>query len=309
MKILVTGGIGYIGLSLVEGLVQLPEVSEVGVYDNLSKNHFSFFFDAKIRSPKLRFMEGDILDNHRFQSALDGCDWVFHLASVLPNSRTSLNLHTFDQVNNWGTAQVVDAVEQSGVKGFAYTSSTEVYGLSAEPADEAQVPHPTSHYGKSKLNAEQHVQRLANKMQVFRMRIGKVYGYNSCFYAESVINRMLFSAHHYNQIIIDGDGSDVRGYSYLQSVAAALVNIVEGAFPPNVYNVVTANYSVLQIAEVIEQLYPNLEKRFVSQDLALESIPVQPNERVFRTPLDPLNDLATHLLEMKERFAVLESGS
>jgi UDP-glucose 4-epimerase len=305
MKILVTGGIGYIGLSLVERLIQRPDVSQVLVYDNLSKNNFNFFFDPVIRSEKLKFMEGDILDNHRFQDTLEDCDWVYHLASVLPNSRTSLNLHTFDQVNNWGTAQLVDAVERSNVKGLIYTSSTEVYGKSAEPAVEAQVPHPISQYGKSKLNAEQHVARLSSKLKVYRMRIGKVYGYNSCFYAESVINRMLFSAHHYNQIIIDGDGSNVLGFSYLQSVANALEGILSGKLLPNVFNLVTANYSVDQIAGIIEGLYPKVEKRYVSQDIALESIPVQPNERVLVVPEDSLADLESHLVEMKKRFSVL----
>ena len=305
MKILVTGGIGYIGLSLVERLVQRTDVNQVLVYDNLSKNNFNFFFDPLIRSSKLKFMEGDILDNHRFQDALKGCDWVYHLASVLPNSRTSQNLHSFDQVNNWGTAQLVDAVERSNVQGLVYTSSTEVYGKSAEPAQEAQVPQPISQYGKSKLNAEQHVARLSGKMNVYRMRVGKVYGYNSCFYAESVINRMLFSAHHYNQIIIDGDGSHVLGFSYLQSVASSLDAILSGTFPPNVYNLVTANYSVLQIADVIERLYPELETRFVSQDISLESIPVLPNERVLEVPTNSLTDLESHLVEMKDRFSVL----
>ena len=305
MKVLVTGGIGYIGLSLVERLIQRPEVSQVLVYDNLSKNNFNFFFDPVIRSEKLKFMEGDILDNHRFQDTLEGCDWVYHLASVLPNSRTSLNLHTFDQVNNWGTAQVVDAVERSKVQGIVYTSSTEVYGKSAEPADELKMPHPTTQYGKSKLNAEQHVDRLSSKLKVYRMRVGKVYGYNSCFYAESVINRMLFSAHHYNQIIIDGDCSNVLGFSYLQSVANTLESILSGKLPPNVFNLVTANYSVDQIASVIEALYPKVEKRYVSQDVTLESIPVQPNERVLAVPEDSLADLESHLVEMKKRFSVL----
>lgn len=305
MKILVTGGIGYIGLSLIEELIQRSDVSQVLVYDNLSKNNFNFFFEPAIRSSKLKFMEGDILDNHRLQDALNGCDWVYHLASVLPNSRTSLNLHSFDQVNNWGTAQIVDAVERSDVQGVVYTSSTEVYGKSSEPVDEGMRPNPQTHYGKSKLNAEQHVQRLSGKLKVYRVRVGKVYGYNSCFYAESIINRMLFSAHHYQQIIIDGDGSDVRGYAYLQSVAVAMADILGGRLPPNVYNAVNANYSVLQIAEVIESLYPDLQKRFVSQDMALESIPVMPDERVFAAPSDPLQDLESHLMEMKDRFSVL----
>lgn len=305
MKILVTGGIGYIGLSLVERLIQRPVVSQVLVYDNLSKNNFNFFFDPVIRSDKLKFMEGDILDNHRFQDALVGCDWVYHLASVLPNSRTSQNLHSFDQVNNWGTAQVVDAVERSNVQGLVYTSSTEVYGKSTEPAEEAQIPHPISQYGKSKLNAEQHVARLSSKLKVYRMRVGKVYGYNSCFYAESLINRMLFSAHHYNQIIIDGDGAQTLGFSYLQSVADALEALLSGQLPPNVFNLVTANYSVDQIAGVIERLYPNVEKRYVSQDVTLESIPVQANERVLSVPADAMADLQSHLTEMKSRFSVL----
>ena len=305
MKILVTGGIGYIGLSLIERLVQRTDVSQILVYDNLSKNNFNFFFDPVIRSSKLKFMEGDILDNHRFRDALEGCDWVYHLASVLPNSRTAQNLHSFDQVNNWGTAQLVDAVERSEVKGLVYTSSTEVYGKSSELAEEANTPHPASQYGKSKLNAEQHVARLSDKIKVYRMRIGKVYGYNSCFYAESVVNRMLFSAHHYNQIIIDGDGSHVLGFSYLQSVASSLDAILSAAFPPNVYNLVTANYSVLEIADVIGRLYPELETRFVSQDITLESIPVLPNERILSVPANSLADMEMHLIEMKNRFSVL----
>ena len=305
MKVLVTGGIGYIGLSLVERLIKRSDVSQVLVYDNLSKNNFNFFFDPVIRSEKLKFMEGDILDNHRFQDALVECEWVYHLASVLPNSRTSLNLHTFDQVNNWGTAQIVDAVERSDVKGLVYASSTEVYGKSAEPAEEAQVPHPISQYGKSKLNAEQHIDRLSSKLKVYRMRIGKVYGYNSCFYAESVINRMLFSAHHYSQIIIDGDGSHILGFSYLQSVADVLGELLSGYLPPNVFNLVTANYSVDQITGVIERLYPTVETRYVSQDVTLESIPVLPNGRVLSVPVDAVMDLEAHLTEMKNRFSVL----
>jgi UDP-glucose 4-epimerase len=305
MKVLVTGGIGYIGLSLVERLIQHSDVNKVLVYDNLSKNNFNFFFDPVIRSEKLKFMEGDILDNHRVQEALVGCDWVYHLASVLPNSRTSLNLHTFDQVNNWGTAQLVDAVERSDVKGLVYTSSTEVYGKSTKPAEESQVPYPISQYGKSKLNAEQHVARLSSKLKVYRMRIGKVYGYNSCFYAESLINRMLFSAHHYNQIIIDGDGAQILGFSYLQSVADGLDALLSGQLPPNIFNLVTANYSVDQIAGAIERLYPTVEKRYVSQDMTLESIPVQPNERVLSVPVDAVMDLEAHLTEMKCGFSVL----
>jgi len=116
---------------------------------------------------------------------------------------------------------------------------------------------------------------------------------------------MLFSAHHYNQIIIDGDGSHVLGFSYLQSVASSLDAILSGTFPPNVYNLVTANYSVLQIADVIERLYPELETRFVSQDISLESIPVLPNERVLEVPTNSLTDLESHLVEMKDRFSVL----
>ena len=90
------------------------------------------------------------------------------------------------------------------------------------------------------------------------MRVGKVYGYNGCFYADSMINRMLFGAHHYNQIIIDGDGSNVLGFSYLQSVANTLESILSCKLPPNVFNLVTANYAVDQTASVIEALYPEV---------------------------------------------------
>jgi hypothetical protein len=71
------------------------------------------------------------------------------------------------------------------------------------------------------------------------------------------------------------------------------------------FNLVTANYSVDQISGVIERLYPAVEKRYVSQDMTLGSILVQPNERVLSVPVDAMADLQSHLTEMKSRFSIV----
>lgn len=94
-------------------------------------------------------------------------------------------------------------------------------------------------------------------------------------------------------------------FSYLQSVADVLERLLSGYLPPNVFNLVTANYSVDQITGVIERLYPTVKARYVSQDMTLESISVLPNERVLSVPVDTVMDLKAHLTEMKNRFSVL----
>src|SRR6478609_4815037 len=122
MKVLVTGGAGYIGAELVYKLAQQEDVSEVIVYDNLARENYNLFISHSHRiKSKVKFEMGDLLDSRRLRKALKGVDIVYHLAAKTEAPFTNVDSHVFEQVNNWGTAELVFAVEETkSVSKFVY---------------------------------------------------------------------------------------------------------------------------------------------------------------------------------------------
>ena len=112
MRILVTGGGGYIGTELVKRLVNFSAVEEVVVYDNLSRGNFNLFLGNKRRkNSKISFVQGDILDTRRLKKALNGIDVVYHLAAKVTTPFANTDPHYYEQINHWGTAELVYALK------------------------------------------------------------------------------------------------------------------------------------------------------------------------------------------------------
>ncbi|HSZ73114.1 MAG TPA: NAD-dependent epimerase/dehydratase family protein, partial [Cytophagaceae bacterium] len=144
MKVLVTGGAGYIGSQLVQTLAYNSSVEKIVVYDNLTRDNFSFFLNhQKIAGNKISFVHGDILDTRKLRKALIDIDVVYHLAARVSTPFSNTDSHFYEQVNHWGTAELVYAVEESKtVKQLVYLSSTSVYGSSKEEVSEETLPNP-----------------------------------------------------------------------------------------------------------------------------------------------------------------------
>ena len=124
MKILITGGAGYIGYSVVKQLLEdVGNVHSIAIYDNLSRRNFSFFTEAKFDHKPVKLIQGDILDGRSLQKALEGIDCVVHLAARVTTPFADADAHSFDQVNHWGTAQLAYAIEKSSVSKVIYMSS------------------------------------------------------------------------------------------------------------------------------------------------------------------------------------------
>jgi UDP-glucose 4-epimerase len=213
MKVLVTGGAGYIGTELVSLLIANPDVNEVIIYDNLSRPNYNFFLGLKHQQhQKVNFIKGELLDSRALKKVLKGVDVVYHLAAKVTTPFANADSHAYEQVNHWGTAELVYAVEDSEVKRFIYTSSTGVYGSSRIPAHEDTPPDPQTFYAASKLRGEQHVRRLikSGKIETFLMRCGNVYGYSKSMRFDAVINRFIFEANFGKMVTIQGDGKQSR---------------------------------------------------------------------------------------------------
>ena len=129
MKVLITGGAGYIGSEVVKLLCSQVGIEEVIIYDNLSRNNYNLFIKEQIPNAKVKFIRGDILDSRSLEEVMkDGVDVVCHLVARVTTPFASLDPHLFEQVNNWGTADVVYSAENSGVSKFIYLSNNLSFG-------------------------------------------------------------------------------------------------------------------------------------------------------------------------------------
>ena len=304
MKLLITGGAGYIGYSLVEYLMKRNMcVSEVVVYDNLMRNNYAFFNHEKFSQKPVSFVRGELLDSRKLQKALEGVDIVIHLAAKVTTPYADTDAHFFDQNNHWGTAALVDAVEQSGVEHFIYLSSMSVYGSTDEAVDEDFPPNPESFYGISKLNAEGHVGRLKGQMRVHTLRAANVYGYNPCMRMDSVVNRFMFEANFYGRINVNGDGEQRRTFIHVDKLAQVVDGLICLEVPTGIYNVAEHNRSIQQIAEDVQQVYPDMETLYIAKNMPMRQITAQtPCKVLGYTPISS-KSLAEELKEFKLQFA------
>lgn len=281
MNVLVTGGAGYIGTELVNKLAADNLVKKIVIYDNLSRpNYGAFLGGRKAGSEKIKFYKGELLDSRHLKMVLKEIDVVYHLAARVTSAAAGGIGHMFEQVNHWGTAELVYAVEESNVQKFIYTSSSGVYGDSHELADEQFPTAPQSFYATSKLRGEDHVKRLMNKKDTFIFRCGNVYGYNRGMRFDAVINKFVFEANFQGRITVHGSGNQVRAFIHINSIATALANVLKADLTGGTYNLVERNIKVIDVVDELKQLIPDLEFVFINQHLKLTELNVKPNDFV-----------------------------
>ena len=306
MKVLVTGGAGYMGTELINLLVSNEAVEKVIVYDNLSRLNYNLFLGLKLqRYPKLVFVKGELLDSRSLKKALKDIDVVYHMAAKVTTPFAVSDSHVYEQVNHWGTAELVYAVEESSsVKKFIYTSSTGVYGSSEKPADESVEPNPKTFYAISKFRGEEHVRRLMNKMETYILRCGNVYGYSKSMRFDSVINKFVFEANFNKILTVQGNGKQSRSFIHVDLTAKALNNLLSSKLPSGTYNLVERSIKVFDIVDDLKQLIPELEFIFINQHLNLHELNVLPNPLVNKSlGISNPKSLKEELREFLSRFS------
>lgn len=305
MRILITGGAGYIGYSLVKQLLEdVDRLHSISIYDNLSRKNYAFFTEAQFDHKPVRFIHGDILDGRTLQKALDGIDCVVHLAAKVTTPYADAEAHAFDQVNHWGTAQLVTALEATpSVKKVIYLSSISAYGSSNEILDESTEPNPRSFYGISKFDGEKQVQLLSKDREVYVLRSGNVYGYNPSYRIDAVINRFMFNANFMSRIQINGSGEQYRAFIHVNKIAKAILGAVDGILPVGTYNVVEHNLAINEITDHIKDLYPTLESIHVNFNIRMRDVRVALPCKIWsHVPLPDIS-LPQELEEFKQHFS------
>jgi UDP-glucose 4-epimerase len=281
MKVLITGGAGYIGNELTYRLAAASEVDEIIVYDNLVKGNYNLFTGLrKLPETNIAFVRGDVLDSRKLSKTLSGVDIVYHLAAYVTTPFAEQNPHSFEQTNNWGAAEVVQAVEESDVQRFIHLSSLSVYGSDHEINSVDDPPNPKTIYGASKLRGEEHVERLLTKLPTFILRCGNVYGYSKNLRIDAAINRMLFDAHFSNRIMIHGTGQQYRAFISMKRLVDVLYGMLNTDLNSGTYNLVDNGITINDVGEALKELYPELEMIFVDQQLPTHDVIVRRDDRL-----------------------------
>ena len=300
MKILLTGGAGYIGNELVYRLSEETGIEEILVYDNLCKGNYNLFTGLrKVPGKNVRFLQADILDSRSLRSAMKGVDLVIHLAAKVPTPYADQDPHDFEQSNHWGTAEVVYAAEEESVGRFIYLSSQSVYGH-GEVKNTEHPRVPTSYYSISKMRGEEHVLRLMEKISVQLVRCANVYGYSKNLRVETEINQLVFDAHFSNRVSIHGDPEFTQTYISLYRLVEVLAQMVNQNVESDVYNLSHLSVSSMDMVEGLKVIYPGLETIFVDQHIPLHDLTMQCDRR-----LAPLLPDDTSIVEDLQKFKEL----
>ncbi|WP_162268082.1 NAD(P)-dependent oxidoreductase [Thiohalocapsa sp. ML1] len=304
MRVMITGGAGYVGLDFVRRLSAQPEIEEILVYDNLSRgNHNILLFPGPANAVPIRLIRGDILDLRRLRMALAGVDVVCHLAARVTTPYSDEGVHIFEQVNHWGTAELVAALEDTGVGHLIFLSSAAVYGYADAPVTEHTPPNPKSYYGASKLRAEGQCRRLMERMAVSILRCGNVYGFGAAMRFDAVINRMLVAAHLGEPLTIEGDGDQVRAFIHIGTLIETLSRLVLTP-TPGVYNLAEVNASIGQVETEIRKLYPHCQTLRLNQHIEPRHLSIALGSTLNNRLNLPTTDLAAGLGDISARLAL-----
>ncbi|MFC1602649.1 NAD-dependent epimerase/dehydratase family protein [Pseudomonadota bacterium] len=281
MRVLITGGAGYIGTELAYRLADRSDIGQVIVYDNLSRGNYNLFIGVrKFPRDKVTFINGDLLDSRKLRKSLNDIDVVYHLGAKVTKPFSDHNPHLLEQVNHWGTAEIVYAVEESNVSRFIYVSSSAIYGSSDQEVGVGTPPEPSTYYGISKLRGEEHVVRLQQKMPAYILRTANVYGYSKSMRFDARLNRFMFEAASGQIITVNGSGTQARAYIHIDDTTDCLEAMLTTDLKPDTYDLTARNLTIQEIVDGVKTVFPETEILFINQHVKPWELRVKPDARL-----------------------------
>lgn len=226
IKILVTGGAGFIGSNLVDRLIR--ENYAVTVIDDLSSGNI------KNVNKKARFFKLDVRNLKKILPLFQGVDYIFHLAALPRIQRSVEKPLLTHQVNTEGTLNVLIASLQNNIKKVVYASSSSVYGdVSKQPFRETIMPHPLSPYAVQKLTGEYYCKIFYEiyGLKTVSLRFFSIYGprMNGREAYATVVSKFLILKREGKPLVIYGDGTQSRDFTFVSdAVTAAVLTMKSG---------------------------------------------------------------------------------
>ena len=276
MRVLVTGGAGFVGGHLAERFAAAGH--DVVVLDDM---HPYYDLDLKRRTVECgreaaaerdgsyEFVQGDVRDEALVGSLVADAEYVFHQAARAGVRDSVAEPRAYDAVNVDGTLNVLEAARDADVERVVVASSSSVYGRAEYlPYDETHPTRPVSPYGASKLAAERYAASYAEvyDLPTVALRYFTVYGPR--MRPNMAVSNFVSRAANGEPPVVYGDGTQTRDFTYVDDVVAANRALLgTAAADGRAVNVgSTDNVAVIDLAEsVVEAVDPSLDVRFAER--------------------------------------------
>lgn len=259
MKILVTGGAGFIGSNLADQLLQDARVTAVRVMDNLatgSPDNIRHLSD----DPRFSFMEADIRNYEQCLAAMEGIDLVTHQAALGSVPRSIADPLTTNDVNITGTLNIFNAARERGVKRVVYAASSSTYGdHPGLPKVEDRIGNPLSPYAITKFVNELYARVFADLygMEFIGLRYFNIFGprQNPNGAYAAVIPLFAKALIDHRSPVINGTGENSRDFTYVANAVQANILSLFTSNPAavnQVYNIACGEQlSLVQLFELL----------------------------------------------------------
>lgn len=265
MKVLVTGGLGFIGSNLARELVKKGH--EVSVIDNLM---LGVLENVKDIEDKIQIIEGDVGRTEDLEKA-GRPEILFHMAASSSSPMFQKDLKGCFRNNIEGFINVLDFAKASGTKKVIYASTSSIYGNNPTPLKEDDKVIPPNFYAVTKLTMEQiaHIFAKANGLECIGFRFMSVYGPREKAKGEfaNLASQFLWAMMEGERPVLYGDGAQRRDFTHVDDIVQANILAMETSkkFGSEIFNIgAHKDYSLIELVEVINKvLGTKIEPEFV----------------------------------------------
>jgi len=282
MRLLVTGHRGYIGAVIAPMFVAAGH--EVVGLDNALFDGCDFG-GFEVTQPEIL---KDIRDVQR--SDLEGFDAVVHLAALCNDPLSALNPSLTDEINHIASVRLARLAKESGVSRFLFSSSCSTYGASGDRLlDESAEFNPVTAYGRSKVEVEQDVSKLADdKFSPTFLRNATAYGASPRLRLDIVLNDLVAAAFTTGKIFMRSDGTPWRPLVHVQDIGSAFLEVLHAPrerIHNQAFNVgaTSENFQMRELAEIVRSTVPGSEIEYAKD--------AGPDKRCYRVDFGKIRNI------------------
>lgn len=277
MKILVTGGAGFIGSSVTDRLLERgDQIVCLDNFDDFYKPEIKKRnIDTALKNPGFKLVKGDIRDIGLLKElfAQESFDMIFHPAARAGVRPSIVDPMLYEDVNIKGTMNLLEMSREHNIKGFIFASSSSVYGKNEKVpfSEEDNVDFPISPYAATKKACELicYTYHALFKLNITCLRFFTVYGPRQR--PEMAIHKFTRLIDQGKPVPMFGDGLSKRDYTYIDDIVSGVINAIDHNAPYDIFNI--GESQTTELRELI-----GLIEKYLGKNAIIEHHPDQPGD-------------------------------